>query len=209
MLLGYDGLALIANTSNSDSCISVKDVKRILTGEVTKWSQINPASAKRGDIIVAFDNKTSSTVHYVEDSILGGKTITSPNVFATKKTADVIAYVEKTPGAIGIIGRNWLNDKGDSTNLTWNKSIRVMRVSRADKATPDNSYKPYQGYIYNDFYPFIRSIYALLNDERGQYCLPWGFSQFISSPIGQKILLKAGLLPAYGQLTIRDVQVTD
>ena len=209
VLLGYDGLALIANTSNSDSCISVKDVKRILTGEVTKWSQINPASAKRGDIIVAFDNKTSSTVHYVEDSILGGKPITSPNVFATKKTADVIAYVEKTPGAIGIIGSNWLNDKGDSTNLTWNKSIRVMRVSRADKATPDNSYKPYQGYIYNDFYPFIRSIYALLNDERGQYGLPWGFSQFISSPIGQKILLKAGLLPAYGQLTIRDVQVTD
>lgn len=207
--IGYDGLALIANKTNTDSCISVRDVRRILVGEVTEWKQLNPKSASRGEIIVAFDNKTSSTVHYVEDSILGGKPITSPNVFATNKTADVIDYVEKTPGAIGIIGSNWLNDKRDTTNLTWKKNIRIMRVSKSDNATPDNSYKPYQGYIYNDFYPFIRHIYALLNDEMGRYGLPWGFAQFIAAPKGQMILFKAGLLPAYGNISIREVQVDD
>lgn len=207
--VGYDGLALIANKSNTDSCITVSQVKEIFSGAITDWKQINSSSASRGEIIVAFDNKTSSAVHYVEDSILGGKPITSPNVFATKKTADVIAYVEKTPGAIGIIGSNWLNDKGDSTNLTWKKNIRVMRVSKAKVATPDNSYKPYQGYIYNDFYPFVRSIYFLLNDEMGRYGLPWGFSQFVAAPKGQMILFKAGLLPAYGNISIREVQVSD
>lgn len=207
--LGYDGLALIANRNNTDSCITVDDVKRIFSGEAVNWKDINPKSASRGEIIVAFDNKTSSAVHYVEDSILGGKPITSPNVFATKKTAEVIDYVEKTPGAIGIIGSNWLNDKRDSTNLTWKKSIRVMRVTKAKVATPDNSFKPYQGYIYNDRYPFIRRIYALLNDERGRYGLPWGFAQFIVAPKGQMILFKAGLLPAYGNISIREVQVND
>lgn len=209
IFMGYDGLALIANKNNNDSCLSVNTVKKILTGEYTQWSQINPASKSRGEIIVAFDNKTSSTVHYVEDSILGGKPITSPNVFATKKTSDVVTYVEQTPGAIGIIGSNWLNDKRDTTNLTWNKAIRVLRIAKHDPATWKNSYKPYQGYIYNDKYPFIRRIWALLNDERGRYGLPYGFTQFIISSKGQMILFKAGLLPAYGNISIREVHVDD
>lgn len=207
--VGYDGLAFIVHNSNTDTCMSVKDIKRILTGEAVNWKDINPKSAKRGEIIVCFDNKTSSTVHYVEDSILGGKPITSPNVFATKKTADVIDYVEKTPCSIGIIGSNWLNDKRDSTNLTWKKNIRVMALSKYDEATPANSYKPYQGYLYNDNYPFIRTIYALLNDERGRYGLPYGFTQFVVAQQGQMILFKAGLLPYYGNISIRDVHISD
>jgi phosphate transport system substrate-binding protein len=85
----------------------------------------------------------------------------------------------------------------------------VLAISRSDDATPANSYKPYQGYIYNDFYPFIRKIYALLNDERGKYGLPWGFAQFVAAPKGQMIIFKAGLLPAYGNISIRDVKITD
>ena len=65
--IGYDALAIIANKNNTDSCICVDDVKRILTGEALNWKDIYPASASRGEIVVAFDNKTSSTVHYVED----------------------------------------------------------------------------------------------------------------------------------------------
>lgn len=207
--VGYDGLAFIVNNTNTDTCISVKNIKRILAGEANNWKDINPKSASRGEIIVCFDNKTSSTVHYVEDSILGGKPITSPNVFATKKTADVIDYVEKTPGAIGIIGSNWLNDKRDTTNLTWKKNIKVMAVSKYDDATPNNSFKPYQGYLYNDNYPFIRTIYALLNDERGRYGLPYGFTQFVVAQRGQMILFKAGLLPYYGNISVREVHISD
>lgn len=207
--VGYDGLAFIVNNQNTDTCMSVKDIKRILVGEATEWKHINAKSAKRGEIIVCFDNKTSSTVHYVEDSILGGKPITSPNVFATNKTADVIDYVENTPGSIGIIGSNWLNDKRDSTNLTWKKNIKVLAISKSDNATPGNSFKPYQGYLYNDNYPFIRTIYALLNDERGRYGLPYGFTQFVVAPQGQMILFKAGLLPYYGNISIRDVHISD
>ena len=202
--LAYDGLALIVHTSNNDTCITVKDIARILTGEATKWSDIYPGS-KRGDITLEFDNKKSSAVHYAEDSILGGKPITNPNVAAAQTSAEVVNYVAKTPNAIGIIGSNWLNDKRDTTNLTYNKDIRVMSVSRLDTATPANSWKPYQYYIYNNNYPLIRTIYALVNDPRQG--LPWGFAHFIESPIGQKIILKAGLLPVRGDITIRSVNV--
>ncbi len=202
--LAYDGLALIINKENTDSCITVKDIARILDGSATKWSDIYPGS-KRGDITLVFDNEKSSAVHYAEDSILGGKPITSKNVTAAQTSAEVVNYVAKTPNAIGIIGSNWLNDKRDTTNLTFNKNIRLMSVSKLDTATPNNSWKPYQYYIYNNNYPLIRTIYGLLNDPRNG--LPWGFAHFIESAKGQMIILKAGLLPVNGQITIRSVNV--
>ena len=204
--LAYDGMALICNNKNLDSCITVNDVKRILTGKATKWSDVNKGS-KLGDIWVCFDNKKSSAVSFCVDSILGGKTIDNPNIFAAKDSKDVINYVARTPNAIGIIGSNWLNDKRDSTNTTWNKSITVMSVSKLDKATPMNSWKPYQAWLLNGRYPFVRTIYALLNDpKRG---LPWGFAHFIESPRGQLIIFKSGLLPTRGEIAIRDVNVNN
>lgn len=204
--VAYDGMALICNNKNLDSCITVNDVKRILSGKVTKWSDVNKGS-KLGDIWVCFDNKKSSAVSFCVDSILGGKTIDNPNIFAAKNSKDVIEYVARTPNAIGIIGSNWLNDKRDSTNTTWNKSITVMSVSKLDKATPMNSWKPYQAWLLNGRYPFVRTIYALLNDpKRG---LPWGFAHFIESPRGQLIIFKSGLLPTRCEIAIRDVNVNN
>lgn len=204
--LAYDGMALICNNNNLDSCITVKDVKRILTGQVTNWNQVNKGS-KLGEIWVCFDNKRSSAVSYCVDSILGGKTIDNPNIFAAKNSKDVIDYVARTPNAIGIIGSNWLNDKRDTTNTTWNKAITVMSVSKLDVATPMNSWKPYQAWLLNGRYPFVRTIYALLND--GRRGLPWGFAHFIESPRGQLIIFKSGLLPTRGEITIRDVNVSN
>ena len=204
--IAYDGLALIVNNENPDTCISIKDIKRVLTGEVTKWSEVYPSS-KLGDFDVVFDNAKSSTVHFCMDSILGGKPINSPKVEAVKKSAEVINYVSAHKNAIGIIGSNWLNDARDSTNVTFKKNIRVVSVSRLDEATPMNSWKPYQYYIYNGNYPLVRTIYAICTDPRQG--LPWGFCNFLQSPIGQKIFFKAGLLPARGNMAVREVVVSD
>lgn len=202
--LAYDGLALIVNNSNPDSCLSVKDIKLILSGKAKNWKDIFPDS-KLGEFDVVFDNAKSSTVHYCADSILGGKPINSPNITAVKKSEEVINYVSTHPNALGVIGSNWLNDKRDTTNVTFKKNIRVVAVSRLDKATVINSWKPYQYYIYNGNYPLVRTIYALLNDPRNG--LPWGFASFLQSPKGQLIFFKAGLLPARGQLNVREVNV--
>ena len=206
MPIAYDGLALIVNKANQDTSISVQDVKRILTGSVKKWSDIYPSST-RGNITLVFDNNKSSSVRFVEDSLLNGKPITAAAVSAVKKTAEVVDFVEKNPGAIGIIGSNWLNDRRDSTNLTFNKNIRVMSVSKLANATPENSWKPFQYYLYNGNYPLVRTIYALINDPING--LPWGFAQFIASPKGQLIILKSGLLPVQGNITIRNVNVSN
>ena len=82
-----------------------------------------------------------------------------------------------------------------------------MSVSKLDNATYQNSWKPYQAYIANGRYPLVRTIYALLNDPING--LPWGFAHFIESHRGQLIILKSGLLPRYGDITIKAVNVGD
>jgi phosphate transport system substrate-binding protein len=201
----YDGLAIITNRSNPDTMITVKDFVRILTGQATKWSDVYPKS-KLGDFDVVFDNAKSSIVHYCEDSVLGGKPITSPKISAVNKSSQVIDYVSSHKSAIGIIGSNWLNDKRDTTNVTFKKNIQVMAVSRMDKATVVNSWKPYQYYIFNKNYPLVRTLYAIINDP--YHGLPWGFGQFLASPKGQLIICKSGLMPVRGEVTIRDVNVS-
>lgn len=203
--LAYDGLALIVNKENPDTIISIQDLKLILSGKVSKWDKLYPES-KLGDIEVAFDNKQSSTVHFCVDSLLDGKPINSPNIYAVKKSAEVIDFVEKHPNSIGIIGSNWLNDKRDTTNVTFKKNITVMAVSRIHPATVASSWKPYQFYIYNGNYPLVRTIYALLNDPING--LPWGFTNFIAADHrGQLIIHKAGLLPYRANMEVRQVNV--
>lgn len=202
--LATDGLALIVNRLNPDSLLSVRDFRRILTGDAKEWKEVNPNSSLK-DIRVVFDNKNSSTVRFAIDSICGGKPLATDNVGAMKTNEQVIDYVAKTPGAMGVIGVNWLGNRSDTTRLSFRQEIRVMSVSAEDAATPANSYKPYQAYLYYGNYPLARPIYALLNDPRDG--LPWGFTSFMTSDKGQRIILKSGLVPA--TQPVRIVHVKD
>ena len=202
--IAYDGLALIVNNDNPDTCITVKDFKRILRGEISEWKDLYPQS-RLGSIDVVFDNPLSSTVRWCVDSLLSGQEFKAPNIGAVKTSAAVIDYVENHKNAIGIIGSNWLNDKRDTTNVTFKKNITVMGVSRLDSATRANSWKPYQYYIYNGNYPLIRTIYALLNEPRSG--LPSGFAHFCRLPKGQLIIQKSGLLPIQAATNVREVIV--
>ncbi|MBQ9216003.1 MAG: substrate-binding domain-containing protein [Prevotella sp.] len=201
--IAYDGLAIIVNNTNPDTCITVNDFARILKGEVTNWKDIYPQS-KLGEIDVVFDNPLSSTVRWCVDSILGGQQFNAKNIGAVQTSAAVIDYVEKHENSLGIIGSNWLNDKRDTTNVTFKKNITVMGVSKMKTAEIYNSWKPYQYYLYNGNYPLIRTIYALLNDTRPNG-VATSFTHFIQLPKGQKIILRYGLLPRTANMNVRDV----
>ena len=203
--IAYDGLSIIVNNANPDSMITVKDFARVLKGEISNWKELNPQS-KLGEIDVVFDNPLSSTVRWCVDSILGGQQFSAKNIGAVKTSAAVIDYVENHTNSLGIIGSNWLNDKRDTTNVTFKKNITVMGVSKMDSAKSYNSWKPYQYYLYNGNYPLRRTIYALLNDPRPNG-VPASFTHFIQLPKGQMIILRSGLLPQTANMNVRNVIV--
>lgn len=202
--LATDALALIVNSENPDSLLSVRDFRRILTGEVKEWKEVDPTSPLK-DIQVVFDHKNSSTVRFAVDSICNGKALAEGNVSALNNNQQVIDYVAKTPQAIGVIGVNWLGNHSDTTRLSFRDEIRVMAISAEDVATPANSYKPFQAYLYYGNYPLTRPIYLLLNDPRNG--LSWGFCAFMTTDKGQRIILKSGLVPA--TQPVRIVHVKD
>ena len=55
-------------------------------------------------------------------------------------------------------------------------------------------------------YPLIRDVYAVLTDPR--MGLASGFTSFLTSDRGQRIILKAGILPATQPVRIVDVKDT-
>lgn len=190
--VAIDGVAIITNPANIDSVISIKDVQRILTGEVSQWNQIYPGS-KLGKIQVVFDNTNSSIVRYANDSICREKSLSS-ELNALEKNEEVVEHIAKVPNAMGLIGVNHISDQNDSTVIEFTNKVRVMRVSYEDIANATNSVQPYQYYLYNAQYPFRREIFFLLNDPRGE--LPKGFTRFVAGDQGQRLIKRTGLLPS-------------
>ena len=206
MPLAYDGMALIVNKDNPDSLITVKDFIRIITGEITCWNELDPA-LPNDTIRMAFDNPKSATVRFCVDSILRGKEMkTTGNIRAVQTSREVISYVEKHKNAIGIVGSMWLNDQRDTTNVTFGRNVKVMSVSKADVATPANSYDPSQYNIAYNNYPFIRTVYAIVTDPRSQGEAR-GLGNFCVLPDGQLVLFHAGLFPARAEYSVRDVVI--
>lgn len=200
--IATDGVALIVNKENPDTLITIDQLRRILTGEVTSWDQIYPKS-KLGKMQLVFDNPNSSTVRFAIDSICQGKPL-SPNLNAQDNNQNVIDYVSKVPNAIGVIGASWIGNRNDSTRLSFSDKITVMGVSRDAAAYPSNSYKPYQAYLAMGQYPLTRDVYIITTDPKSG--LPSGFTTFVGSDKGQRIILKAGILPATQAIRVVNVR---
>ena len=200
--MALSGVALITHRDNPDSLITVKDFRRIATGEITNWKELNPNS-KLERMQVVFDNPNSGTVHYVIDSICQGKPL-STSLKAQKSNEEVINYVATTPEAIGVIGANWVGNKADTTRLSFNQKVRVMAVSSSVNATSENSYRPYQVYLALKKYPLTHDVYILINDPKG--ALPTGVMTFLTGDRGQRIILKSGLVPATQPIRVVNVK---
>jgi len=191
-LIAFEGIALIINKANTDSLMGLPTLKKILTGEITEWSQINPDSPL-GTIRVIFDNNQSGILRYIVDSIAKRETL-SKNLYAMNNSDELIEKVCDMSNAIGIIGYNIINNE-----FTWNSSglqekLRLMRIGKEEKVSLQNTYLPFQGDIKSEDYPLWRAIYVLLSDPRSG--LSSGFSIFLAHDVGQMVILKSGLFPA-------------
>jgi len=165
----YDALALIVNKQNRDSLITLDELRAIVTGRITRWEQL-ARSGRTGELKLVFDNEGSSTVRYMTDSLCGGKPLRG-NVYAQGTNPKVIELVKSDPDVIGVVGANWLKEKGDSTLKHFNDlEFNVMRVSRFSGGG-EEYFRPYQFYIATGQYPLTRDVYAILTDPRSKSML--------------------------------------
>ena len=190
--IAVDAIAMIVSPKSTDTLITVNQIRDILTGKIQRWDQIKKGSAT-GQIKAVFDNTKSSIINFLVDSVCKGK-FDKTNVFALEYNRDVIEYTSSHPGVLGFIGASWISNSNDSLHLSFHKRIKVMSVSESSMPNSENSFKPYQAYMVDKIYPLTRDIYIINAEPRNG--LVTGFSSFVASDKGQRIILKAGIIPA-------------
>lgn len=191
-------IALIVNNNNGDTTISMGDLKKILSGEIQSWGWNRPPrkGASTG-MEVVFDQPNSGILRHLKDSVIRFDTL-QKNWFALKGNSAVIDYVAQKPEALGLIDVSWISDRDDSTTNKFLSDVQVVRISG-----DSGSYQPYQAYIAQGRYPLKRDVVMISREAKTG--LASGFMSFIAGEKGQRIVLKAGLVPA--TMPVRIVEI--
>lgn len=175
-----DGIAIITNNSNPDSTITVQEIINSLRSKSSKIKTL------------VFDNPNSSTVRYFKD-LAKVTSLPTVGVYGLKSNPEVIKYISEHPGAIGVVGINWIQEPSQELEALI-PNIRVIGVKNLPgKPGSDGFYKPTQSNLALGLYPFTRELYII--NCQGRSGLGTGFASFLAGDRGQRIVLKSGLLP--------------
>jgi len=194
--VAIDAVALITNQANPDTLIRTDELRDVLLGKRSQWNEVG-LNGGSGKISMVFDNNSSSNLTYLLDT-LGVPTASKAPVFAVKSNEEVLDFVKKNPNALGVIGVNWISDSDDPKTPRFLDGIRVMAVSRNPNARPERDpedyFQPFQYNLALNRYPLSRNVVMISKDARQG--LATSYINYVSSDRGQRIVLKAGLLPA-------------
>jgi len=172
-----DAIAFISNKATNDTLIDLRDVVQFMKG--------NQSATIKG---LVFDNPNSSTVRYM-NTLSGVKSIPEKGVYSFKSNQEVIKFVAENKGMIGVLGVNWLSQPMPDMQEYVDK-VNVLSVK---SLSGGNYYSPSQNNIAEGKYPLARDLYII--NGQGYSGLGMGFASFVAGDIGQRIILKSGLLP--------------
>lgn len=172
-----DAVAFIKNKTVNDTLIVLQDVIDFLQG-------------KAGHNIkgLVFDNPNSSTVRYISE-LAGVKIDKQKNIFSFKTNGEVIKYVGENKGMIGVIGVNWIFQP----SLELQKIVDQVNILAVKGKNSKEYVYPSQENLAQGKYPLARHLYIV--NCQGYAGLGMGFTSFLTSDRGQRIILKSGLVP--------------
>lgn len=122
--------------------------------------------------------------------------------FNTKK--EVTDYVLAHDNAIGIVDLSDISDSDNQQGKEIVNNINFLGISRPLDSIQDGFVKPYQYNLQDRKYPFTRDLYII--SRTGKSDVGAGFASFVAGEIGQKIVLKSGLLPKYQSERILEIR---
>ena len=175
--IAIDAVALITNKNSNDTLVDIRDVIDFMNGK---------SSPKIKGLV--FDNPNSSTVRYM-NTLAGLTSIPQKGVFSFGTNNEVIKFVSQNEGMIGVVGLNWLTQPRPEMQPYVDK-VAVLSVRGKNQ---NDFYAPDQNNIAEGKYPLARELYIV--NCQGFSGLGMGFASFVAGDIGQRIILKSGLMP--------------
>ncbi|MDO4727681.1 MAG: substrate-binding domain-containing protein [Bacteroidota bacterium] len=172
---GIDAVVFITNKQNQDSVVN-------LTMVANDLKQI-----KQLDKSLVFDNPNSSVTNTLLKHF-GMEITPETKLFSKGNAQELIKYVSSNQDCIGVLSLNWITQYPlELENFIQN--IKVLGVQIDDNQVVF----PTQNKIATKAYPLTRELFFL--NYQGTSGLGMGFASFLTSDIGQKIMLTSGLAP--------------
>ncbi len=178
--LAYDAVAVIVNINSKDSIFTIADLKNILSGKKSKTAIMD-------------GNNATSSVRYLQDSILRGASF-GKNVVAVNGSNAVIEAIKKNENAIGFVGLSWVGNIDEPKQKEDLTKLRLALIECVKCNEKDMFAKPSQATITFGEYPLARPLFYIFKDDANG--LGTGFVNFMSLERGQLIFRRSGLAPA-------------
>ncbi len=186
--IALDAVAVIVNRANDVTGLTLPELDSIFTGRTMDWGLVGWSGSSK-KIALCLPDRNAAAYETFAGRVLGGASYGRATTVASS-SAEMIAAVENDPSAIGIVGLNWLR----------NTTARIRILELSDPSAPDSLdirgkyFSPHQAYVYKHFYPLTRIVYIYFTPD--SYGVSSGFTSFITSAAGQKIVQNQGLVPA-------------
>ena len=126
-VLAYDGIAIIVHPDNPVSDLSVEQIAKLYTGEITNWKDVGGNDAE----VVLIGREAASGTRDGFESITGTKDACQYRQELTS-TGDVITAVSQNPDAIGYASLASIKDTV--------KALNVGGVTPSEATVKDGSY---------------------------------------------------------------------
>ncbi len=187
-----DGIGVIVNPKNLITKLNYNELKRIFTGEQKEWSELDGDNKDMftGKIKVYITRKNASIHDVFKQKVLAGAEF-GPNDIICSTSTQMMNEIKSNENAIGFISMAWITVSND----TLDESVKPLKIAAVEPNTGavGNYVGLHQGYIANKTYPLVTEAYIFTTDFSMN--LSVGFSSFMSSYDGQRIVLKSGLVP--------------
>ncbi len=192
--IATDAIAVVVNKASTDTLFTLDRLQQQLQGKIN-----------RNQTIVFDGLNATSTVRFVIDSVLKGKTFDTSVVKAARTTNDVLAVVASNPNAIGLVGINWIGNPEEPAQVEMLKKVKISYVECI--VCKDTPYvKPMQASIMTRRYPLVRGLYYV--NKENYNGLGTGFVNFLKNERGQLIFKRAYLGPLM-DMDVRSVKLNE
>jgi phosphate transport system substrate-binding protein len=179
--LARTAIAFVSNKSSLDSTFSFESINHIAMDSLNDKN------------LLVIENANSGISQYLLKVFHGEKF--SKNVFAAENKDKIIEHLNQSPTSIACFDWSEISDSDDPKAKAILSKVKLLAISRPKDSVQHGFILPYQYNLQDKLYPFCRDIYFI--SRSGKSDLGLGFASFVAGEIGQKIMLKAGLLPKY------------
>jgi phosphate transport system substrate-binding protein len=172
--------------------VNFNELKRIFTGEQTEWAALDGDNKDvyKGKIKV-FIARRNASIHDIFRSKVLASAEFGPGDQVCSTSAQMMNEIRNNENSIGFISMAWITVSSD----TLDDSVKPLKIASVDAQTGavGDYVSLHQAYIANGTYPLVTEAYIMSTDYSMN--LSVGFTSFLVSYDGQRIVLRSGLVP--------------